>query len=72
MRIVKVSAVPIELFKVMKFGNMADSGGEAKSVISDGLVMVNGEVETRKRKKIHSGDIIAYEGDSVRVEIVAE
>ncbi len=64
--------MPIELFKVMKFGNMADSGGEAKSVISDGLVMVNGEVETRKRKKIHSGDIIAYEGDSVRVEIAAE
>ena len=50
----------VELYKILKFEGLADSGGNAKQVIEDGLVSVNGEVETRKRKKIRPGDQIDF------------
>jgi len=49
---------------------MADSGGEAKSVIADGQVLVNGKVETRKRKKIVSGDIVEYGNEKICVQLI--
>ena len=55
-RIVYLTHAPVELYKVLKFENLASSGGEAKHMIADGLVRVNGRVETRKRKKIFSGE----------------
>ncbi len=67
MKDVEVSEVPIELYKILKFEGMAASGGEAKSVIADGLVLVNGIVETRKRKKILSGDVVEFAGVKVRL-----
>ncbi|MCG8550364.1 MAG: RNA-binding S4 domain-containing protein [Desulfobacterales bacterium] len=57
-RIVYITHEPVELYKVLKFENIAASDGEAKYMIADGLVRVNGRVETRKRKKIFSGDVI--------------
>ena len=63
----EVSEVPIELYKILKFEGMAASGGEAKSVIADGLVLVNDIVETRKRKKILSGDVVEFAGVKVRL-----
>lgn len=51
---------PVELFKILKFEGLVASGGEAKSVIAEGLVKINGEIETRKRKQIVSGDIIEF------------
>jgi ribosome-associated protein len=66
-RFVQIDREPIELYKILKFDNMVQSGGEAKFVIAEGLVRVNGEVETRKRKKIISGDIIEFEGEEIRV-----
>ena len=50
----------VELYKILKFEGLSESGGEAKQAIADGLVQVNGEVETRKRKKIRSGDQIDF------------
>ncbi|MEW6087374.1 MAG: RNA-binding S4 domain-containing protein [bacterium] len=50
-----------------KFENLVQSGGEAKFVIAEGLVRVNGEVETRKRKKIFAGDIIDYKGEKLKI-----
>jgi ribosome-associated protein len=44
----------------LKFEGLVSSGAEAKKVIADGLVLVNGEVETRKRKKITTGDEIQF------------
>lgn len=58
MREIEISQEPIELCKLLKFENVVASGGEAKQVIADGQVMVNGLIETRKRKKIFSGDIV--------------
>jgi len=67
MRVVEISHEPIELYKILKFESMATSGGEAKAVIAEGLVSVNGAVETRKRKKIVSGDIIEFRQDRIRI-----
>ncbi|OIO71454.1 MAG: RNA-binding protein [Zetaproteobacteria bacterium CG_4_9_14_3_um_filter_49_83] len=60
MREVEISREPIELNKLLKFENLVASGGEANQVLEEGLVRVNGQVETRKRKKIIAGDIIEF------------
>jgi ribosome-associated protein len=70
MRTVEIDREPVELCKLLKFQGIVPSGGEAKLVISDGQVMVNGEVELRKRKKIVSGDTIAFGGDTFQVRLV--
>ena len=58
----------VELYKILKFEGLVDSGGMAKQIIADGQVIVNGEVETRKRKKIIAGDKIEYSGRSIDVK----
>jgi len=70
MRDIEISQAPIELYKVLKIDNSVGSGGEAKYVISEGLVMVNGKVETRKRKKIYSGDVVEFNNEKMRVKEV--
>lgn len=57
----------VELYKILKFEGLTDSGGMAKQVIADGQVSVNGEIETKKRKKIAAGDKIEYSGQSIKV-----
>jgi len=57
----------VELFKILKFEGLASSGGEAKFVISEGLVCVNGIIETQKRKKIVSGDTVEYNGNKLNI-----
>lgn len=69
MRDVEIRREPVELFKLLKFEGMASSGGQAKMVIAEGLVTVNGETETRKRRKIVSGDIVGFAGDKIRIQI---
>ena len=70
MRDVEINKEPVELYKVLKFEGMAASGAEAKSVISLGQVIVNGEIETRKRKKLVSGDIIEYADERIRLQLI--
>jgi len=69
MREVVVQKGPIELYKLLKFESMVASGGEAKHVIDEGLVLVNGQVETRKRKKIVAGDIVAFGDDKMLIRL---
>jgi ribosome-associated protein len=69
MRIVDVTRVPLELFKILKFEGLVGSGGEAKFAIADGKVTVNGEVETRKRRKIVSGDVIGFASEEFQIEL---
>ena len=64
---VELEQQPIELYKMLKIANLVGGGGEAKVMISDGYVLLNGEVETQKRKKIYSGDIIEFNGDLVEM-----
>lgn len=68
MREVEINKEPVELYKILKFEGMTSSGGEAKLVIEQGKVTVNGTVETRKRKKIVSGDIIVYAAEKITVK----
>lgn len=57
---IDVSVQPIELYKVLKIANLVDGGGQAKHLISDGYVAVNGELETRKRRKMYDGDFFEF------------
>ena len=68
-RVIDIDREPIELYKILKIENLAQSGGEAKHAIADGFVRVNGVVETRKRKKILSGDVVEFEGIKLRVRL---
>lgn len=69
MRTVDITREPVELFKILKFEGLAATGGEAKMMIANGQVTVNGEVETRKRKKIVTGDTITVGEDTLRIQL---
>lgn len=69
MRVVEITSEPVELYKILKFEGMVASGGEAKQLISEGYVLVNGKVETRKRKKIVAGDIIEFAQETIRIQL---
>jgi ribosome-associated protein len=69
MRQVEISKEPIELYKILKFEGIASSGGEAKYIVGNGQVLVNGLVETRKRKKIISGDTIEVMGKKFKITL---
>jgi ribosome-associated protein len=57
----------IELHSLLKVTGLCESGGVAKLLISDGLVQVDGAVETRKRCKIRTGQIVNFDGQQVTV-----
>ncbi len=67
MKVIQIKQEPIELYQLLKLENMVESGGAAKYAIVQKLVRVNGEVETRKRKKIVSGDIIEFAEEKFQV-----
>ena len=58
----------IKLGQLLKLAGLVESGVDAKFVIQDGLVKVNGEVDTRRGRKIVSGDIVEYQGEKIQVE----
>lgn len=57
----------IKLGQALKKGNLVSSGVEAKMVILDGLVSVNGEVEIQRGKKLHDGDVVSYDGETLKI-----
>ena len=57
----------IELDKLLKRENLAASGGEARYLIDQGMVQVNGEVETRRRRKCRPGDLVVFAGTALQV-----
>jgi len=65
--LIEVSSQPIELCKLLKIANMVSGGGEAKIVISEGYVLLNGEMETQKRKKVYDKDIVEFNGEVIEV-----
>ena len=68
MEVVKIKDEFIKLGQVLKLAGLVESGVDAKYVIQDGLVKVNGEIDTRRGRKIVSGDIVEYQGNKVKVE----
>lgn len=57
----------IELIKLLKLLNLVESGADAKFVVSNGEVLVNGVIELRKRKKLISGDVIIFDGNTIKI-----
>jgi ribosome-associated protein len=57
-----ITREPVELYKILKFEGLVPNGGAAKAAVGNGLVTVNGEVETRKRRQIVAGDVIGFAG----------
>ena len=57
----------IKLGQAMKLAGMVGSGVDAKMLIQDGQVEVNGEVEYQRGKKLHEGDVITFTGESVQI-----
>lgn len=64
----------IKLDQLLKFSGVADIGSEAKQMVLDGIVNVNGEVCTMRGKKIRPGDIVEITGEDIiiRLEVVGE
>ncbi|VGO17852.1 hypothetical protein PDESU_06454 [Pontiella desulfatans] len=58
----------IELCKLLKAANLVMSGGEGKEVVAQGLVTVDGELETRKRRKIRAGMSVGFAGETISVK----
>lgn len=57
----------IRLGQFLKLAGLIDSGADAKAVIADGLVIVNGTVERRRGRQLRSGDIVEFNGRRARV-----
>lgn len=72
MRTFEIKKEPIELYKILKFEGLAASGGEAKSAIAEEQVLVNGELETRKRKQIVAGDRVEFAGETIVITLAPQ
>lgn len=68
MEIIKIRDEYIKLGQVLKLAGLCDSGVEAKHVIEEGLVKVNGETELQRGKKIRDKDVVTYNGKSIQIE----
>ena len=66
---VLINREPVELFKLLKFEGLVSTGGEAKIVIDQGLVEVNGQIEMRKRRKMLAGDIFEFQENKYILEL---
>ena len=58
----------IKLGQALKAAGLSESGVDAKFAIQDGLVKVNGQVETQRGKKLMSGDVIEFDGETVVIK----
>lgn len=66
-RDVPITTDTIRLGQALKLAGIADSGGEARALVESGAVTVNGEAERRRGRQLQRGDVIAVEGESVRI-----
>ena len=66
-RDVTIAEDMIRLGQLLKLSGLAESGAEARSIVQEGLVQVNGEVETRRGRQLHRGDLVTVDGERVRV-----
>lgn len=67
METIKLREEYIKLGQALKAAGMVESGVDAKFVIQDGLVKVNGAVETQRGKKLYDGDLVEFEGQQINI-----
>lgn len=68
MEIIKLREEFIKLGQALKAANLVESGVHAKDVIIEGLVKVNGVVETQRGKKLRAGDVVSFNGETIKIE----
>lgn len=68
MEIIKLRDEFIKLGQALKAAGFVDSGVEAKEYIVQGLVLVNGEVETKRGRKLYDGDEVVFDGDKISIQ----
>ena len=68
MEIIRLREDYIKLGQALKAAGLVESGVEAKEVIQNGLVVVNGEIDTRRGRKLVAGDIVTFDGEVIRIE----
>lgn len=68
MQVIKLRDEYIKLGQALKAAGLVESGVEAKIIITDGEVTVNGQVETQRGKKLHGGDIVEFDGEQIKIE----
>ena len=68
METIKLREDFIKLGQALIAAGLVDSGVEAKEVIQDGLVEVNGEVDTRRGRKLVAGDVVTFDGEEIKIE----
>lgn len=61
---IEITREPVELYKLLKFEGLAESGAAAKHLVDEGRVLVNGEPESRRRRKLVSGDTVSLDGEA--------
>ncbi|MDN3445904.1 RNA-binding S4 domain-containing protein [Microbacterium sp. APC 3901] len=64
---VSIGGEMIRLGQFLKYSGLLDSGGNAKEVVIDGFVKVNDEIDRRRGRQLHDGDLVTFEGRTVRV-----
>ena len=67
MKEIKLREEFIKLGQALKAADLVSDGVEAKFVIQDGLVEVNGEVDTRRGRKLYDGDLVAFDGETIKI-----
>ena len=67
MEIIHLKEEFIKLGQALKAAGLVESGVDAKFAIQDGLVKVNGEVEYQRGKKLHDGDLVTYDGETIKI-----
>ncbi|MCR4867396.1 MAG: RNA-binding S4 domain-containing protein [Lachnospiraceae bacterium] len=68
MEVIKLRDDYIKLGQALKAAGLVESGVDAKFVINDGLVKVNGSVEIQRGKKLYSGDIVEFDNNTIKIE----
>jgi ribosome-associated protein len=66
-RDVEIRDETIRLGQLLKLAGVASTGGEARELVQAGAVLVNGEVETRRGRRLHGGDVVEADGERLRV-----
>jgi ribosome-associated protein len=66
-REIEIRGDTIRLGQALKLAGLAGSGGEARALVASGGVTVNGDVERRRGRQLHPGDVVAVEGEKVRI-----
>ena len=68
MEVIKLRDEFIKLGQALKAVGFVESGVEAKDVIQNGLVLVNGEIDTRRGRKLYPGDVVVFDGEEIKIE----